>query len=164
MSKYELAEMSIARMKAPLDSPQLADFVANLDSVNQLAERSPGYRWRLQTDDGDATALRPFDEATIVNLSTWKDLKSLRDYVFSEGHVAIMRRRREWFEHLREAYLVCWWVPAGHRPTVEEAKQRLEHLRTHGPSEHAFTFKKPFPPPDQVSEPVQPFLDECPAT
>ncbi len=165
MSKYELAQLNIARMKAPLESPVMAEFVANLGRVNELAEKSPGYKWRLKTEEGNATALRPFGVELLVNLSVWQDLKSLRDYVFGSGHAQIMQQRRQWFERMAEAYVVFWWVPAGHRPSVEEAKERLEYLRTHGPTQRAFTFRNPYPSPDQASnQRVDPFLDECPAT
>ena len=147
MADYELAQLNIAHMRAPLDSPMLADFVANLDRINARAEQSPGFVWRLQTDDGNATAIRPFGAAFIVNLSVWKDLDALYDYVYKSAHVAVMRRRKEWFTKMREAYTVLWWIPAGHRPTVAEAKARLEHLRARGPSPDAFTFQQPYSSP-----------------
>lgn len=164
MSNYQLAQLNIATMTAPLESPVMADFVANLDRINALAEAAPGYIWRLQTDEGDATALRPFGEDIIVNMSVWQDVNSLREYVYRSGHVEIMRRRREWFERGVEASLVLWWVPDGHRPDVEEAKARLDLLRANGPSPEAFHFGRAFPPPD-AAEPDQPlvFGDRCPA-
>ena len=97
MSAYELAQLNIALMKEPLESPRMADFVANLERINALAESSPGFVWRLQTDEGDATALRPLGEDTLVNLSVWKDVASLNKYVYQSAHVEIMRRRKEWF-------------------------------------------------------------------
>jgi hypothetical protein len=147
MSRYELAQLNIASMKGPIDSPLMAEFVANLDRVNHIAQASPGYVWRLQTDAGDATALRPFGEAFLVNLSVWKDIDALRAFVFGAGHVEIMRRRQEWFRRMTDAYAVLWWVPAGHVPSVEEAKQRLEYLKLRGPSAFAFTFQLAFPAP-----------------
>lgn len=147
MNRYELAQLNIALMKAPIDSPVLADFVANLDRINALADGAPGFVWRLQTDDGNAMAFRPFGDDYLVNMSTWTDVESLSAYAYKTAHVEIMRRRAEWFEHMREAYAVLWWVPAGHRPTPEEAKARLEMLRERGPSPEAFTFKSAFPPP-----------------
>jgi Domain of unknown function (DUF3291) len=149
MEIYELAQLNIALMKAPTDSSVLSDFVANLDRINELAERSPGYIWRLKTEDGNAIALRPFGDEYLVNLSTWKDIDSLYNYVYKSAHAEIMKRRKEWFEHMGEAYTVLWWVPAGHRPTAAEAKSRLHQLRELGPSPNAFTFKKPFGPPDK---------------
>jgi hypothetical protein len=164
MSKHELAQLNIALMKEPLESPAMADFVANLDRINALAESSPGFVWRLQTDEGDATALRPLGEHTLVNVSVWKDTESLNQYVYRSAHVEIMRRRKEWFERMREAYVVLWWVPAGHRPTVAEAIAKLELLRAKGPTEAAFTFRHAFPPPDAAprSKPFE-LGDECPA-
>ncbi len=147
LAAYQLAQLNIARLKAPLDSPLLTDFVANLDRINTLAERSPGFVWRLQTDDGDATALRPFGDDYIVNLSVWDDLQSLHDYVYRSAHIEVMRRKKEWFDNMHEAYLVLWWVRKGQLPTTDDAKERLDALREHGPTARAFTFKKSFPPP-----------------
>jgi hypothetical protein len=147
MSAYALAQLNIARLRAPMHSPELADFVANLDRINALAESAPGFVWRLKDDTGNATGFRPFGHDCIVNLSAWEDVASLSDYAFKSGHVEIMRRRREWFVPMEEAYAVLWWVPHDHQPGVHEAHQRLDHLRTHGPSAHAFTFKAAFPPP-----------------
>ena len=165
MSAYELAQLNIALMKEPLESPGMADFVANLDRINALAESSPGFVWRLQTEEGDATALRPMGEETLVNISVWKDVNSLNHYVYKTAHVEIMRRRKEWFERMREAFFVLWWVPRGHRPTIEEAKAKLEILRVKGPTAEAFTFRQAFPPPDaEQARPAVSFGDECPAT
>jgi hypothetical protein len=148
MTTYELAQLNVATMKEPLDSPGMADFVANLDRINALAEASQGFVWRLQTEDGDATAMRPMGDDTLVNLSVWRDVDSLNKYVYGSEHVEIMRRRKEWFERMREAHVVLWWVKKGHRPTESEAVAKLECLREKGPSEEAFTFRRAFPPPD----------------
>ena len=164
MSAYELAQLNIALMKEPLESPSMADFVANLDCINALAESSPGFVWRLKTDDGDATALRPLGDSTIVNMSVWRDVESLNAYVYRSAHVEIMRRRKEWFERMREAFMVLWWVPQGHRPSVQEAIEKLETLRAKGPTAVAFTFRQPFPPPDAQQEAEFGFGDECPET
>ena len=166
MSAYELAQLNIGVIKGPIDSPVMADFVANLDRINALAERTPGFVWRLQTEEGNATAIRPYeDERVAVNMSVWRDVESLNKYVYSSAHVEIMRRRREWFEKMDQAFLVLWWVPRGHRPSIEEAKTRLEMLRSKGPTAEAFTFRQAFPPPDagKAQSPVT-FVDECPAT
>ena len=164
MSWYELAQLNIARMKAPLESPTMADFVANLDRINALAESSPGFVWRLQTEEGDATALRPLGEDTLVNVSVWRDVQSLNSYVYRSAHVEVMRRRKEWFELTREAYVVLWWVPRGHRPDVSEAIAKLEVLRAKGPTPEAFTFRRAFAAPD-AAQPGTPFAfgDACPA-
>jgi len=134
-------------MKQPLDSPEMADFVNNLDRINALAEQSPGFVWRLKTEEGDATAIRPLGDRTLVNLSVWKDVAALQHYVYRSAHVEIMRRRREWFDRMKEAFLVLWWVPEGHRPTVEEAVSRLERLRAEGPTSAAFNFGTVFSAP-----------------
>jgi hypothetical protein len=147
MPAFELAQLNIAVMKAPLESPSMADFVANLDRINALAEQAPGFIWRLQTGEGDATALRPLGETTLVNLSVWKDAASLDAYVYRSAHAQIMRRRKEWFESMAQAYLVLWWVPAGYRPAIDEALERLELLREHGPTARAFTLRQPFASP-----------------
>ncbi len=151
MSRFELAQLNIAVPKAPLDDPLLADFVANLARINALAEASPGFVWRLQTEEGDATALRPLGDDTIINMSVWRDADALYSYVYASAHVEIMRRRKEWFERMKEAFVVLWWVPAGHRPSVDEALARLELLRQHGPTPQAFTFRHTFPPPPDPS-------------
>ncbi len=142
----ELAQLNIARLLAPLDDPQLADFVAGLDPVNALADAAPGFVWRLQTEDGNATAMRIYDDDwLIVNMSVWVSPEALRAFVYDDGHRAVLRRRREWFEQLAEATAVLWWVPTGHRPNVAEAQERLDHLRRHGPGPTAFTLRETFP-------------------
>lgn len=143
---YELAQLNIAIMRTPLESPDMADFVGNLERINKLAEDSDGYVWRLESDAGDATAFRPFGEQTPVNLSVWTSVEALRSYVYDTAHVEILRRRREWFDRMASAHFVLWWVPAGHRPTVEEAAARLQLLRDQGPTAGAFTFKRAFSP------------------
>jgi len=150
---YELAQVNIARLLAPLDSATLKDFVDLLDPVNAAADASPGFVWRLQGEDGNATGVQSFawdagDSAgVIVNLSVWTGIDALAAYVFGELHVQVLRRRREWFERMREAYTVCWWVPAGHRPTTDETEERIRELRAHGVSPRAFTLRQHFPPP-----------------
>ena len=165
MSAYELAQLNVALMKEPLESPRMSDFVANLDRINALAESSPGFVWRLKSDEGNATAFRPMGDDTLINVSVWKDVESLNKYVYRSAHVEIMRRRKEWFERMREAWVVLWWVPKGHRPPVSEAIAKLELLRAIGPSKDAFTFRRAFLPPDSArpSAPFE-FGDECPAT
>ncbi|MDH1728087.1 DUF3291 domain-containing protein [Ectopseudomonas chengduensis] len=132
MSAYHLAQLNIAWMKTPLESPEMADFVANLERINALAEGSPGYVWRLQDEAGDATAIRPFGDEVLVNMSVWQDVQSLSDYVYKSAHTEMLKRRREWFERVEQAHQVLWWVPAGHRPSLVEAVERLAHLREYG--------------------------------
>lgn len=165
MSQDELAQLNIAIMKEPLESPGMAGFVANLDRINALAETSAGFVWRLQTEEGDATALRPMGENTLVNISVWQDVASLNTFVYRSAHIEIMRRRKEWFERMSDAYLVLWWVPKGHRPSIDEALAKLALLREKGATAEAFTFRQAFDPPGAV-DPRGPFEfgDACPAT
>jgi hypothetical protein len=170
MSAHQLAQLNIAWARGAPDSPVMAEFMAALDHINALAEASPGFVWRLQTEEGNATAYRALeDERTLLNLSVWQSVETLADFVYKSGHVEVMRRRAEWFERMAEAYLVLWWVPAGHRPTVREAEGRLRHLRAHGPISHAFTVRRSFPPPGAPGGTTAPdgaILDEqwaCPA-
>jgi hypothetical protein len=151
--EYMLAQVNIGRLVAPLDSPQLADFVAWLEPVNAVADGAPGFVWRLQTEDGNSTALRAFegdaegaDGGILINMSVWESVEDLAAFVYGDAHREVLRRRREWFERLKDAYLALWWVPRGHIPTVTEAEDRVRHLRAHGPTPHAFTLKAHFPP------------------
>jgi hypothetical protein len=164
MSNYQLAQLNIAALKAPLDSPELKDFVDNLDRINALAEDSPGFAWRLKGDGNDATSLRPLGEEIIVNMSVWRDVDSLRNFTYKSAHVAILRRKREWFTRPTEAVYVLWWIPAGHEPTLAEAAERLQHLRKHGSSAAAFNFGEAYSAPDaqNASEPFS-LEDSCPA-
>jgi hypothetical protein len=147
--EHDLAQVNIARLLAPLDSGQLADFVAALDEVNAEAEAAPGFLWRLADASGNATGISAFgwdradSEGVIVNLSTWTSVESLKAYMYSGRHVEMMRRRREWFHKVDLATTALWWVPAGHRPSPAEAEQRLVHLRDHGPTAYAFTLRQP---------------------
>lgn len=142
---HHLAQLNIAHSKAPMDSPLLADFVNNIDRINALADEAPGFVWRLQSEDGNALEFRIFDDHTLVNMSVWEDIESLKEYTYKSAHVEIMKRRKEWFHLMDEMYMVLWWIPAGHIPTIEEAAERLELLRANGPSAEAFTFKQAFP-------------------
>ena len=131
-----------------MDGPVMAGFKAALEPINALADEAPGFVWRLQSEDGDATAIRPYeDEWMMVNMSVWESIEALRAFVYTSGHTSVMRNRKRWFERL-ETYLVLWWVPAGQEPTIEEAKERLEQLRHRGPTSYAFTFRASFPAPD----------------
>jgi hypothetical protein len=165
MSAYHLAQLNLGIIKGPMDSPVMAEFKANLDRINALAEQTPGFVWRLQTEEGDATAIRPFDdENLLVNMSVWEDVAALNRYVYQSEHVQIMRRRREWFERMDQAFLVLWWVPRGHLPSIAEAVAKLEQLRRDGPSAEAFTFRHAFAAPDEIDGRVrQDFPDACPA-
>jgi hypothetical protein len=156
---YELAQVNISRLLAPIDSPELKEFVDALDPVNAVADSAPGFVWRLQTEDGDATAVRIFDDTwLIVNMSVWSSVETLSAYVYDAAHRSIMKRRREWFARPSSAMAALWWVPAGHRPTVAEAEERLTHLRSHGPTAHSFTLRNTF---TSSGEPVTRNLVDC---
>ena len=162
---WHIAQVNIAIPREPLDTPALADFVAQLEPVNALADQSRGFVWRLQTEEGDATSIRAFDdERILVNASIWESIEALWRFVYDGRHLEVMRRRREWFTRMAEAHLALWWVPAGSIPTLTEIRDRVDHLRTHGPTPFAFTFKRHFPPPSAGSqEPIVDERDACPA-
>ena len=146
--RFELAQVNIGRLLAPVDSPVIADFMAALDPINALADTSPGFIWRLQTTEGNATSLHSFDDELIIsNMSVWASIEALRAFTYTSAHTGVMRRRREWFEAYETAYMALWWVPAGHRPTIEEAKERLAALDRDGPTPYAFTFRTSFSAP-----------------
>jgi hypothetical protein len=152
---YVLAQVNIGRLTAPLDSRRLAGFVAALDSVNAVADAAPGFVWRLQTEDGNATAIRAFEQdaegadgGILINMSVWESVEALGAYVYGPAHIAVLRRRRQWFEPMKEAYTALWWIPRSHIPTVHEAEERVNHLRAQGPTPHAFTLRVHFPSPD----------------
>jgi hypothetical protein len=147
VADFLLAQVNIARMNAPLDSAEMSDFVARIAEINALADASPGFVWRLATETGSSSAyLRPYDDDRILfNMSVWRSVDDLRAYVYGSAHTEVMRRRHRWFSKFAGAYLALWWVPAGHVPSIDEAKSRLAHLDREGPSPSAFTFKKVFP-------------------
>ncbi len=145
MTQFHLAQLNIARAVDDMASETLAPFVALLDEINSLAERSPGFVWRLKDETGNATALSfDGDQRIIVNMSVWQDIAPLADFVYKSAHTGVMARRREWFEVMKQAYHVLWWIEAGTEPTLEQAQKKLNRLQSHGPSQQAFTFKAPF--------------------
>ena len=142
---YHLAQINIAQALAEMDDPIMHGFVSRLDEINALADNAPGFVWRLQTDEGDATSLRVFDNPMlIINMSVWRSVQDLKDFTYKTMHVEIFKERKKWFSKLGKPHMALWWVPKGHVPTLDEAKERLEHLTQHGPSEEAFTFSKVF--------------------
>lgn len=164
MTSYHLAQLNVGILRAPLDDPQTAGFVALLEPINALADTSPGFVWRLRDEEtDDATSFRPFAPDVLVNLSVWESFEALRDFTYRTAHLDALRRRKEWFTTLSGSHLALWWVPAGHIPTVEEAGQRLEHIRAHGPTPHAFTFRARFDPPTEAA-PDAPVPTAAPAT
>ncbi len=156
MRSHNLAQVNIAVAREPLDAPLLADFMAALDPVNDRADRTPGFVWRMQSEEGDAIAVRGFggDPRLIINLTVWETLEAMRAFVYGDPeHLAVMRRRREWFERL-DLHAVLWWVPRGYHPSVQDAEWRLEHLREHGPTAIAFTFRRHFDDPEASTSQV----------
>ena len=149
---YHLAQVNIGRFRAPIDSPAMEGFRNQLDPINALADQSPGFVWRLQTEDGNATAIRPYagDDLMAINMSVWESLVSLQQFVYKSDHVAPLRDRKQWFEPIDGPILALWWIPEGHIPTVAEAQARLAHLGAHGPTLYAFTFRTPFAAPDDA--------------
>src|SRR4051794_2204475 len=147
MGNIHLAQIKIGRMKAPLDTPALAGFMARLDDLNALADGSDGFVWRLQGGEGNNTYLRPYeDDRIIVNLSVWETVDHLRAYVYSTAHAEVLKQRRDWFEKFDGVMMALWWIPTGHIPSIDEAKGRLAAIERYGPTAFAFTFKKTFPP------------------
>jgi hypothetical protein len=161
--RVHLAQLNVGRLRAPLDDPLIDDFRLNLAPVNALAEASPGFVWRLQDEGGDATGIKVFDhDLEIVNLTVWESIEAFADFTYRSGHVNFLRRRREFFEAPSQPILCLWWIPEGTIPTVEEAIARLEHLRAHGPTPTAFTFRHRFGPDREAAEPGGD-RDACPA-
>jgi hypothetical protein len=150
VTRFHLVQANIGRFRAPLEDPMMEGFRTQLDPINRLADEAPGFVWRLQTEDGNATAIRPYaaDDLMAINMSVWESLESLQQFVYRSAHVGTMRGRKQWFEPMNGPILVLWWIPAGQIPTVREAQERLRHLEENGPTPHAFTFRTAFPAPD----------------
>jgi hypothetical protein len=154
MNTWHIAQLNVGRAVAPPGSPELADFMAALDRINALAESSPGFVWRLQSASGNATdILVSEDPRSLVNMSVWSSVESLFAFVYRSVHTDLMKRRRDWFEKPTEAHQVLWWIPAGHIPGIEEALDRLAHLRREGPAPRAFTFSRRYPAPGEPGAP-----------
>jgi hypothetical protein len=156
MGPYHLAQINIGRIKGPLDGPVMAGFMARLDEINALADADPGFVWRLQTNEGNATYFRPYpeDDRILLNMSVWKSIEALRHYVYKTMHAEVLRNRAEWFEKFNGVFMALWWVPAGHIPGIDEAKKRLAHLQEHGPTQFAFTFKQTFEPDEEFQRAI----------
>jgi len=138
-----IAQFNISKQLAPLDAPLMRDFVASLDRINRLADSSDGFVWRLHDESGNATAIRAFEDRSIIfNLSVWRSIDALWRFVYHTQHAHVLERRREWFAEMSVYNYVLWAIPEGHRPTVEEAKARLRHLQEFGETEYAFTFTR----------------------
>ena len=148
---WHLAEINVGRLRAAIDDPSLADFVAQLEPVNRLADASPGFVWRLASEPGSAVPYHhaPGDDRLIVNMSVWTSVEALIAYVYRGDHGAVYRARSRWFEPPEHVPFALWWVPEGHRPSLSEGLERLEELRRHGPTRRAFTLKHRFEPGPQ---------------
>lgn len=154
MAKWQLAQINVGTIKYAPEDPRMAGFMDRLDEINALAEQSPGFVWRLQSDSGNATDIDVGGEpGFLVNMSVWESVESLFEYVYKSMHREVMVQRRNWFERPDNLYQVLWWVPAGHEPTPEEGLERLALLQESGPGEKAFTFKQPFPAPGTQDKP-----------
>jgi hypothetical protein len=146
MSNYRLAQVNVALARDEMESAVMEGFVSRLAQINALADRSPGFVWRLQAEAGDPTSLRVFDDPLLlVNLSVWESLETLRQFVYKSLHVELIRDRDAWFTKTQAAHQALWWIPDGHTPSLAEAKARLEHIRSFGPTREAFTFARSFP-------------------
>jgi len=148
MTELHVAQLNVARARGPMTGPVMAGFVALLEEINALAERSPGFVWRLQDEHGDATQIHAFgDPLVIVNLTVWESIDDLFRFAYRSDHVDVFRRRREWFVPYGGPNLVLWLIPSGSIPSIEEARDRLVHLAERGPTVHAFTLKARFDGP-----------------
>jgi hypothetical protein len=148
---FHLAQLNIGKILAPMDSPVMSEFADNLDRINALAESSEGFIWRLKDDSNDATSIKAYDdELIIVNLTVWTSIDTLFKFVYQSHHMEIFKKRQLWFEKMKDMHMVLWYVPAGHVPTVEEAVAKLDHLRKHGDTPSAFSFKKDLLLPKQT--------------
>ena len=153
----QLAQLNIGRLLHPVDDPRIKEFVDGLDHINALAEQWPGFVWRLQTEAGNATGVHhPLsqDPFILVNMSVWESPEDLKEFVYRSGHLDYYLKRADWFEKPAQAHYVLWWVPQGHIPDLDEARERLKHYRAHGATPHAFWFGKLFPAPVVSAAPV----------
>ena len=145
---YQLAQINVGRLIAPIDDPKIAEFVAGLEPINALADQAPGFVWRLQSGSGNATDIAYNDDPfVIVNMSVWESIEALRDFTYRSGHIAFFRDRAKWFEKMDKPSYCLWWVPVGHKPTVSEGRDRLERYQKHGATQYAFWFSQQFPQP-----------------
>jgi hypothetical protein len=139
---HHLAELNVGRLVAPTDDPRVAEFMQALDRINGMGKRMPGFVWMMEGSGepgtGNTENKIEGDPLYVSNLTVWENVETLENFVFNTVHRQFYARRREWFEVLGQMHFVMWWVPVGHRPTLDEALERLEHLKQHGASAHAF--------------------------
>lgn len=139
-----LAQVNIAKRLAPMDDPIMQGFVNNLDNINAIADKSEGFIWRLKDEDKDLVASVFEDNTLIINMSVWEDLESLFKFTYQSGHIAVFKRKKEWFSKLKMMHMAFWYIPVGYEPTFQDAKNRLDYLNTHGETPYAFSFKSKF--------------------
>lgn len=145
---HHLAQINIARLSAPIGDPKIAEFVSQLEPINALADRAPGFVWRLQSNSGNATDIAYNDDPfVIVNMSVWESIEALRAYAYKSDHARVFRDRSKWFEKMDKPSYCLWWIPSAHIPTVAEGRERLEHYQTHGATPYSFWFSQHFPHP-----------------
>ena len=145
---HHIAQINIGRLVAPLDDPKIAGFVAQLSPINKLADESPGFVWRLQSEKGNATDIVFCDDPfMIVNMSVWESLEALKQFTYRSRHVGVLKDAKQWFETMTQPHYCLWWVPIGHVPTVAEGRDRLERYQRYGPSAEAFWFQDRYQPP-----------------
>ncbi|NUO99225.1 MAG: DUF3291 domain-containing protein [Nonomuraea sp.] len=151
-----LAELNVAHLRAPIDAPELAEFVALLEPINAVADEAPGFVWRMKESESDptATVTHDYGDHLLINFSVWESLETLWNYAYRSAHLDVLRRRREWFLRVAEPYMVMWWIPEGHIPTLAEGMARLERLKAEGPSPAAFTFKDSYTSSEAASLPA----------
>jgi len=167
MARYHVAQVNMGKIRFPLDDPRMQGFMSRLDDVNALADGSPGFVWRLQTNEGNATYFRPYpeDDRILLNMSVWETIEALRHYAYKTVHAEVIRNRSDWFEKFSGVYLALWCVPAGHIPSIDEAKKRVAYLEAHGPTQFAFTFKQAFEPDEKFQRGIDwSSFVPCPAT
>jgi len=152
---HHLAQINIARLRAPIDDPRIAEFVAQLEPINALADKAHGFVWRLQSSSGNATDIAYNDDPfVIVNMSVWESIEALREFAYKSDHMKVFRDRPKWFEKMEKPSYCLWWVPVGHIPTVSEGRERLEHYQTHGATPYSFWFSQQFPQPADKGVPA----------
>jgi hypothetical protein len=137
-------------MIEPLDSEKLSGFVSELDSVNAMADAAPGFVWRLKTEEGNATSLRAFEwdidgsAGVLTNMSVWESFEALKEFVYSPGHLEVLRQKKNWFHHMADATLALWWMPAGSLPTLDDAEAKIRQIRKNGPSHAVFDLSRKY--------------------
>lgn len=161
--RSHLAQANIARLRAPIQDAAIAGLLERIEAMNHLAEKSPGFVWRLEGSDVTLEHLRVFDnyfvpfepERLFYNMSVWESVEHLHQYTYNAAHAEMLRQKHEWISKFERPHLVLWWIPAGHRPSIDESARRFRILHERGPTSDAFTFKDIFPSPAQCEGPIQ---------